>query len=238
MGDFELRKFEGAEELARTAAQEWVRSLATRGASGQLYSSALSGGRIATTFLSAVRNDVRQAPHALDGVQFFWADERCVPPDDHESNFRLAQEALFKPHGIPESQIHRIRGEAPPQEAARQASEELARLFPPGPAGQPVFDLIFLGMGGNGHVASLCPGEPEELIANPAVYRPIFNSPKPPPTRITLGYPAIAAAKEVWVLIAGSGKESALRESLAPSGKTPLARVLQSRSRTRILTCV
>ncbi|MGO9201590.1 MAG: 6-phosphogluconolactonase [Limisphaerales bacterium] len=97
------------------------------------------------------------------------------------------------------------------------------------------FDLLFLGMGEEGHVASLFPGEPEETAASQAVYRPV-TVPKPPPRRITLGYPAICAARQVRVLAAGPGKASALRQSLDPAGNTPLARVLKQRPHTRILT--
>ena len=80
------------------------------------------------------------------------------------------------------------------------------------------------------------PGEPESAIADKSVYRAISNSPKPPPNRVTLGYPAIAAARQVWVLASGAGKEAALCESLNPNGQTPLARVLRSRNTTRIFT--
>ena len=99
-----------------------------------------------------------------------------------------------------------------------------------------MLDLIFLGMGEDGHVASLFPGESESARTNPAVYRAIRNSPKPPPTRVTLGYPAIAAAREVWVLASGGGKEAALRESLKPDGQTPLSRVLQTHPKPKVFT--
>ena len=90
-------------------------------------------------------------------------------------------------------------------------------------------------MGEDGHVASLFPGEPEGVSGNPAVFRSV-TAVKPPPKRLTLGYPALAAASQVWVLASGSGKEGALRNSLSPNGSTPLARVIKLRSQTRILT--
>jgi 6-phosphogluconolactonase len=107
---------------------------------------------------------------------------------------------------------------------------------PANPAGQPVLDLIFLGLGEDGHVASLFPGEPEALIADPAVYRTVKNSPKPPPDRVTLGYPAIIAAHQVWMLASGAGKEVALRQSLLGDARTSFGRVLQRRDHTRVYT--
>ena len=91
-------------------------------------------------------------------------------------------------------------------------------------------------MGEDGHVASLFPGEPNVLISDKAIYRAVKNSPKPPLNRVTLGYAAIAAARQVWVLVSGAGKEAALRESLDVNGCTPLARVTKFRTQTRIFS--
>ena len=97
-----------------------------------------------------------------------------------------------------------------------------------------MIDLVFLGMGEDAHVASLFPSD-TEAIKSQAVYRAV-TGPKPPPRRVTLGYAALSAAREVWVLASGRGKAEALRASLSKSGDTPLARVLQSRENTEILT--
>jgi len=169
-------------------------------------------------------------------LHFFWADERCVPPTDAESNFKTAEELLFRPLGIAADHIHRIRGEESPARAAELAATGLRQIVPADASGQPVLDLIFLGMGEDGHVASLFPGEPKSLRDNPAIFRAVTSSPKPPPNRVTLGYPAIAAAKNVWVMASGSGKKTALDESLSPSGQTPLAQVIRARERTRIFS--
>lgn len=196
---------------------------------------ALSGGRIAKDFFSAVARQARERGQSLAQVHFFWADERCVPPDHAESNYRSAAELLFAPLGLPPQNVHRIRGEEEPEHAACEAEDELRRFASVNAAGQPVLDLILLGMGEDGHVASLFPGEAEDVMNSPAVYRAVTAS-KPPPRRITLGYAAIAAAREVWVLASGAGKEAALRESLSPGGATPLALVLRARERTRVFT--
>jgi 6-phosphogluconolactonase len=103
--------------------------------------------------------------------------------------------------------------------------------------GQPVLDLVLLGLGEDGHTASLFPGESDEVASSPAVYRAIFNSPKPPPERVTLGYGAIAAAQQVWMLASGgAAKEKAFRESLIADGRTPFGRVLRDRNETRIFS--
>ena len=90
-------------------------------------------------------------------------------------------------------------------------------------------------MGEDGHVASLFPREASELRESRAVYRSVIG-PKPPPNRVTLGYAAIVAARKVWMLASGAGKEIALRESLSATGTTPFGRVIQLRSRTNIFT--
>ena len=235
MSTYELTTFPTPEELARAVAAQWVKEIEAPTGAAAPYCVALPGGRIARRFLSATA-ELAQARHlSFAQVQFFWGDERCVPPADPESNFRLARESLLEPLRIPDAQVHRIRGEEPPEAAAAEAQRELCGVAPLNRERQPILDLIFLGTGEEGHVASLFPGEPETVIASPAVYRPVTAS-KPPPQRITLGYAAIAAARQVWVLASGPGKENALRESLAPAGQTPLARVLKLRSHTGVFT--
>lgn len=234
MDNVDLLRFKDETELATAAVAAWFESL-KKAPPGARFCTALSGGRIAGRFFNVAAQMGRNQPSLLGAVHFFWGDERCVSPEDPESNFKSAHELLLRPLSIAPERIHRIRGEENPGVAARQAEEELRQYAPLSDAAQPVLDLIFLGMGEEGHVASLFPGEPDEVMSSPAVYRPVIAS-KPPPQRITLGYKAIAAAREVWVLASGAGKSGALRESLLASGRTPLARVLRSRSSTRIFT--
>jgi 6-phosphogluconolactonase len=236
MTNFELLSFATADELVRAVAAAWLAEVEAAMRGGNSHCVALSGGRIAKNCFSAVVEQIRTKAVSLNAVHFFWADERCVPPDDAESNFADTRRLLFEPLKISAGRIHRIRGEEPPEIAAAKATAEICRVVPCNAERQPVLDLILLGIGEDGHVASLFPGEAESLGADKAVYRVVKKSPKPPPNRITLGYTAIAAAREVWVLASGAGKAAALRDSLAPSGQTPLARVLQSRSRTRIFS--
>jgi 6-phosphogluconolactonase len=231
--NFELIRFANDSELAHAVAEEWLKETEAANHSVAPYGVALSGGRIARKLFSSAAEQARASQPPLNSVHFFWADERCVPPDDAESNFRVARELLFRPLRISDEQIHRIQGEAPPAVAAAEAEAEICRIAPLNSSGQPLLNLILLGMGEDGHVASLFPGEPESVMANPAAYR-VVTAAKPPPQRITMGYMAIAAAQQVWVLASGQGKEAALHESLGPTGQTPLARVLKSRPFTRI----
>lgn len=234
MSAFELTQFETADALAEAAARQWVQLVETHGFQRHLV--ALPGGRIAPRLFAAIVELVRGRRLAIAQVHFFWGDERCVPPGDQESNFRVANDFLFSPLGIGSSQIHRIRGELPPGVAAAEAEAELVGLAPANESGLPVLDLVLLGMGEDGHVASLFPGEPEQTTSSRAVFRPV-TAPKPPPARITLGYGTLAAARAVWVLASGSGKTEALRRSLQGTS-TPLGRLVKLRRSTRILTDV
>jgi len=236
MEKFALLPFDHADALARAAASAWRDEMSAVNRATGPYCVALSGGRITLKFFAAMIELVTAQKASLASVHFFWADERCVPPDDPDSNFAAADQHFFRPLGIVGDRIHRIPGEQSPGRAAELASAEIRRLTTGNPDGQPELDLIFLGMGEDGHVASLFPAERASAMTDRSVYRAITNSPKPPPNRITLGYPAIAAARKVWVLASGTGKEIALRESLKPDGQTPLARVLQQREQTTIFT--
>jgi 6-phosphogluconolactonase len=196
---------------------------------------ALSGGRIAVVFFDAVVSRAGARKSELQATEFFWADERCVPPDDPESNYRLAKEHLLDPLGIPSHRIHRLAGELDPVQAAQRAERELRNLTVAAEHGQPMLDLVFLGMGEDGHVASLFPDPPPSVSCSQTVYSPVLG-PKPPPLRLTLSYAALAVAREVWVLISGNGKEQALADSLSEDAHTPLGRVIRSRRNTLLFT--
>jgi 6-phosphogluconolactonase len=232
---FKLVPFANPAELAKGAATDWLAELRKRKNPGARYNVALSGGRITQTFFSEIVAQLGAGGGSIfQNVHFYWADERCVPPTDPESNFGAAQRLLFGPLKIAESQIHRLRGEGPEALALREAVSDICGSAPSS-KGQPALDMIFLGMGEDGHIASLFPGEPDQVVSDASVYRAV-TAVKPPPRRITVGFGVIAAALDVWVVASGAGKEGALKESLSPNGKTPLARVLRSRQQTRILT--
>lgn len=226
------------EALARAVAAALTDHLQARLAARPVFTLALSGGRIAGPLFDALVAAERARPRPLlaaPGVHFFFADERCVPPDHPESNYALARARLFVPLNIPPERVHRLRGEADPAQAAAEAEREL-RWLTTTPAGElPRLDLVWLGLGEDGHVASLFPGAPAPGTESRAVYLPV-TGPKPPPRRLTLTYAALVAARAVWVLVSGPGKAAALAESLRPEGVTPLARVLREQPAARIFT--
>jgi len=233
MENYELICFDNALALAEAAAQAWVAKL--KGIRNRPFLVALSGGRIAKLFFAALMDRASVWQTFLPAIHFFWADERCVPPGDPESNFGMPNLLLFQPCAVAPERIHRIRGESRPEEAAREATTELRNTASTFSGGQPVLDLVLLGMGEDGHVASLFPTLPPTITDSKETYL-VVTGPKPPPQRITLSYAAIAAAGEVWVLASGPGKEQALQKSLMLNGQTPLARVLRMRLHTRVFS--
>jgi 6-phosphogluconolactonase len=236
MKNCELISFKNPDELARAAARAWLDEIESANRSGKLHCVALSGGRITQKFFADIVEQNALRKISFDKVHFFWADERCVPPTDPDSNFKMAQELLFAPLKIAENQIHRLRGEISPADAVKIAEAELRQIATSEKNGQPVLDLILLGMGEDGHIASLFPGASQQILDATAPFLVIENSPKPPPTRISLSYANIFAAKKIWVLASGAGKEIALRDSLDFPSKTPLGRVIHSHPAVKIFS--
>ncbi len=147
-------------------------------------------------------------PFAWNSVHLFWVDERAVPPSDSQSNFKLANETLIEPAGIPASNVHRILAELHPEEAARRYVLEIQEFFGLRPGSLPVFDVMHRGIGPDVHTASLFPGEP--LIGNrqdisAAVYVEKLRS-----WRITLLPGVLIEARKTVMLAAGSDKAEPL----------------------------
>jgi 6-phosphogluconolactonase len=205
-----------AEDAARETADRVAAATAAATRARSAAHVALAGGntpRRAYALLGPLLTD----PGAVD---WWFGDERCVPPDDPDSNFRLVRESLLAAAPIPMERVHRIHGEDSPERAARGYEEELRRIVPPGVAGIPVLDVALLGLGEDGHTASLFPGDPS-LDATGVLVLPVVAA-KPPPNRITLTLPVLTAAREVLVLATGSGKHDAAARMLAgPDPLTP-----------------
>jgi len=145
-----------------------------------------------------------------DRIAFFFGDERAVPPDHSQSNYRMADEVLFRPLGIAESSIHRMKAEAEDLNAAAAAYEGVLRASF---GAFPRFDLVLLGMGLDGHTASLFPRSPV-LKERSRWVAPVLDAPKAPPRRLTVTLPVLNAGHQVLFMVAGRQKAPALREVL------------------------
>lgn len=148
-------------------------------------------------------------------VHVFWGDERCVPPDHPDSNYRMTREALLDHVPLPPESVHRIRGEDPPEQAAAAYERLLREFFGPGEAPAKSFDLVLLGMGRDGHTASIFPGTPATTEARRWAMAVYVEAPRPM-WRITLTKVVLNAAADVTFLVAGADKAPRLREVLGP----------------------
>ena len=165
-----------------------------------------------------------------DGIDVWFADERCVPPDDKESNYRLARETLLDPAGIAAAAVHRMEGELGPDEGARRYAEALRDGLASGPEPAPVLDVIVLGIGPDGHVASLFPGAATLDAGEDAVCLGVRDSPKPPPERITLSLAVLRAARSCVLLATGPAKADAVAAMLgAPDRRVPASLLRRER---------
>ncbi len=197
--------------LSQQAAQYIVRiaseSIAARG----LFTIALSGGTTPRKLYSLLGSEPYSSQIDWKLVHIFWGDERCVPPDNPDSNFFMAQEMLLSKIPIPAFQVHRMPADQPDRDAASQEyTLEMQRTF--GTHGIPAFDLIQLGMGPEGHTASLFPHQ-ASLHENQRLVMPV-SVPKPPPDRLTFTPPLLNAARNILFLVTGSDKADALQAVL------------------------
>ena len=232
---YRAQVFKNPADLVSAAARQWFEAVKVL-KDNQAFNVALSGGRIAVPFLQEASALFGKSPALLKRLNVFWADERCVGPEHPESNYAMFRENFANPVSFPDSRVFRFRGEDHPDKAAKSMASTLKVKLPLNSRGVPAFDLIFLGMGEDGHVASLFPENMSDdlMRSDDHVFEVVAS--KPPPQRLTLSYNVLETSKHVCALICGPGKESALRESIGNHGKTPFAHVIQSRVHTEILT--
>ena len=210
-------------ELSRKSAERFIqlaRELVE--ASGRM-TVAFSGGSTPKHLYSLLASPDYKNRIPWNNVELFWGDERCVPPDHSESNFRMAQEALLSKIKIPHENIHRMRGEQEPQAAAAEYEKELQKIFGLNSEALPRFDLILLGIGEDGHTASLFPdsealNETKHLVLAPLVGQLTSY-------RLTLSLPVLNNAANVWFLVAGRSKAGAVKQAFGSSSDLPAARV-------------
>lgn len=187
---------------------------------------AIPGGSVAEAFLPRLA----RVPLDPTRVHVFWVDERAVPVDHPDSNARLGRSLWLDPGGFPCGQVHPLPGDAADLDAA--AREYAAKLE--AVAGTPPrLDLVLLGVGEDGHVASLFPGR--ELAGESASVIAVNDSPKPPARRLSLTLPVLACAARVVIAAFGEAKAEAMRAALDPASDLPVARVIQGAKRPLVL---
>lgn len=166
-------------------------------------------------------------------VAFFFGDERMVPPDAEGSNYRMARESLLDRIPLRPDQVHRVLGELPPEEAAARAEEDLRASVPGTP--YPVLDLVVLGMGPDGHTASLFPGAPE-LAETERLMVPVHRPEMPQPWRVSMTLPVLNAARRVLMLVGGVEKAPMVRRALAGDTSIPAGLIRPAGAMTWLLT--
>jgi 6-phosphogluconolactonase len=208
--------------LASAAAARTVTRLADAISTAGRAHLVLTGGGIGTKVIAAI--EASPARDAVDWrlVDFWWGDERFVPSGDPERNETGARSALLDHIDADPGRVHVMAGPdgpdgADPDAAAARYAAELAAVArqsgAPAGAVVPAFDVLMLGIGPEGHIASIFPDSPAARAAGQVVA--VRNSPKPPPTRISLTFSAIQAAREVWILASGGEKGDAVAEALS-----------------------
>ncbi|MCZ2850597.1 6-phosphogluconolactonase [Modestobacter sp. VKM Ac-2978] len=213
-----------ADQLARSVASALVARLAAAQAVHGTASVVLTGGGIGTAVLERVAALAAEPEHAVVDwglVDVWWGDERFVPVDHPDRNELGARESLLTKVALDPERVHPIpssdAGFDEPEEAAAWYAEQLAAAAGDGGT-MPRIDVLLLGMGPEGHVASIFPESPAATDDRPVVA--VRDCPKPPPTRVSLGFAAITAAEEVWLLVSGEGKAEAVARAL--SGADPV----------------
>jgi 6-phosphogluconolactonase len=225
----EVVRARSAEALADVAASRFATAAQSAIAARGRFRTALAGGQTPRAMYHrlAAAWDRRVA---WEHVDVYFGDERCVPPESPESNYRMAAEALLDPARVPPERVHRIRGELPPPEAAAAYDRELRdALGDVAGKDTPTFDVALLGVGPDGHTASLFPGSPALGVSERwAVAVPPPTAVEPRVPRVTLTLPAFFRAREVWVLCGGAGKRrvaTAILDGEPEAGDWPAALV-------------
>jgi 6-phosphogluconolactonase len=210
-----------AQGLADAVAARLITRLVDVQSAGRRARIVLTGGTIADQIHRAVAaSDARDAVDWA-AVEIWWGDERFVPADDPERNERQAREALLDALPLDPAMVHPMpapeqAGNDPDAAAARYAEELAAATDPGDRGGVPTFDVLMLGVGPDGHVASLFPGRPALYDERPVAG--VRGSPKPPPVRITLTMPTLQRAYDVWFVVSGTDKAQAVRLALSGAG--------------------
>jgi 6-phosphogluconolactonase len=207
--------------LAARVADRFLTRLRARTRNGRLAHIALTGGSMGAAVLRATAQHPRVGEIDWSLVHFWWGDERFVPREDRDRNALQSREALLDHIDVPAANVHEVAASDSGlslDEAAEAYARELAR-FGTDEHPWPSFAVCFLGVGPDGHIASLFPDRHEVTVTDAAAL-PVRDSPKPPPERVTLTRPVLNSAKRVWLVLTGTDKASALGLALAGASYT------------------
>jgi 6-phosphogluconolactonase len=207
-----LEIFESPDAMTGAAATLFAAQAAEAVSARGRFTAALSGGKTPVSLYARLAAAPIAGRIPWDRVHLLWSDERCVPPDHAESNYRLVRELLIDRVPIPAANVHRMRGEADPEEAAARYEALLRERFSPDGGGAPDLDFVLLGLGEDGHTASLFPGTAAVRETSRWVVGHCVDERKG--WRITLTPPAINAARLVVFIAAGPGKAAVVRDIL------------------------
>ncbi|MCK5709774.1 MAG: 6-phosphogluconolactonase [Deltaproteobacteria bacterium] len=209
--------FEDSAELAAQLAVDFKNAVEEKANSSESLTVALSGGHTPKAFFEILAEPPYRDEIPWENVTFFWGDERCVPPDNGESNYKMTNNALLSHINIPASNIHRVLGEDPPTNEALRYENVIEENVATGVNGFPSFDWIFLGMGDDGHTASLFPGASN--LKEMGKICVVAEHPATGQKRISITFPVINNAKRVSFLVAGAAKAPVFKEILEKGSK-------------------
>ncbi|TDD26135.1 6-phosphogluconolactonase [Kribbella turkmenica] len=210
-----------AEGLAHAVAARLITRLVDVQSSGRVAQVVLTGGRVAAVVYRAVAESPARSAIDWRRVEFWWGDERFLPAGDPERNETQAREALLDHVDVDPARVHPMPADTGQgaEAAAAAYADALAKAVGAGDRdGVPTFDVLLLGVGPDGHVASLFP-EHAGLHAEDVSSIAVHGAPKPPPTRTSLTFPALNRAHEVWFVVSGADKAKAVRLALAGTGR-------------------
>jgi 6-phosphogluconolactonase len=207
----EIHIFNDLEELSRAAANLFIEQAAQSIRERNRFLVALNGGSTPTRLFELLATDYHENVD-WSKVHVFWGDERCVPPDDAGSSYGQARDILLSHALIPDSNIHRIKGELGPDEASKDYSLTLREFASP-PLEWPRFDLVYLGMGEDGHTASLFPGSPADISESTMPVTAYYQD--RPANRVTLTPIIFNSARMIVFMATGEKKANTLAEVLS-----------------------
>jgi len=214
-----------AEGLAHAVAARLITKLVDAQSNGGVAQVVLTGGHVAAVVYRAVAESPARSAIDWRRVEFWWGDERFLPEGNPERNATQAWDALLSHVDVDPALVHAMPADT--GQGAEAAAEAYAATLAAAAGdddgdGVPAFDVLMLGVGPDGHVASLFPDNPARIVVDRSAVA-VHDSPKPPPTRVSLTFPALANARETWFVVSGEDKADAVADALSGDSDLPAA---------------